>query len=145
MTNDNSRTREVKMAKRKARIIAVVNEKGGVGKTVTVVNLAAGLCLKGKNVLVVDMDPQFNATKGLGITLSEDSPSLYDIIKLPDPVPAQSVIVHTPWEGLDLLPSHVDLSGFEVELADEAGRENRLKEALAPVVNPYDFVLVFNI
>jgi chromosome partitioning protein len=130
------------MAKRKARIIAVVNEKGGVGKTVTVVNLAAGLSLKGKNVLVVDMDPQFNATKGLGITLSEDSPSVYDIIKLPDPVPAHSVIVHTPWEGLDLLPSHVDLSGFEVELADEAGRENRLKEALAPVVNPYDFVLV---
>ncbi len=130
------------MAKTKKRIIAVVNEKGGVGKTVTVVNLAAGLCLKGKSVLVVDMDPQFNATKGLGITPNEDGPSVYDVIKLPDPVPVQSAIVDTAWEGLRLVPSHADLSGFEVELAGEPGRENRLKEALAPVVDQYDFVLV---
>jgi chromosome partitioning protein len=130
------------VAATKARIISVVNEKGGVGKTVTVINLAAALSLKGKNVLVVDMDPQLNATKGLGISPSEDSLSIYDVIKLKSPAPAQSVILQTPWEHLDCLPSHVDLSGLEVELANKAGRENRLKEALEPVVDLYDFVLL---
>ena len=130
------------MAGRKARIIAVVNEKGGVGKTVTIINLGAGLSLKGKDVLIVDMDPQFNATKGLGVSPAEDSPSLYDVIKLPEPVPARSAIVKSAWEHLDLLPSHVDLSGVEVELVDEPGRENRLKEALTPVLDLYDFILV---
>ncbi len=130
------------MAGRKTRIIAVVNEKGGVGKTVTVINLGAGLSLKGKDVLIVDMDPQFNATKGVGVGLGEDSPSVYDVIKLPEPVPARSAIWKTAWEHLDLLPSHVDLSGIEVELVDEAGRENRLKDALTPVLDTYDFILV---
>ena len=130
------------MARRKARIISVVNEKGGVGKTVTVINLAASLSLKKKDVLVVDMDPQFNTTKGVGFSPSEDSLSVYDVIKPKKPVPAQSVILHTPWEHFDLLPSHVDLSGLEVELANKAGRENRLKEALAPVVDLYDFILL---
>lgn len=130
------------MARKKARIISVVNEKGGVGKTVTVINLAAGLSLKGKNVLVVDMDPQLNATKGLGFSHSEESLSVYDVIKLQNPVPAKSVISHTTWKHLDLLPSHVDLSGIEIELTNEVGRENRLKEALKPIENLYDFVLL---
>ncbi len=130
------------MATKKARIISVVNEKGGVGKTVTVINLAAGLSLRDKDVLVVDMDPQLNATKGLGFSPSKDGPSVYDVIKLEVPVPAQSVVVHTPWEHLDLLPSHTDLSGIEIELANVAGRENRLKEALAPLADVYDFVLL---
>jgi chromosome partitioning protein len=130
------------MARTRARIISVVNEKGGVGKTVTVINLAAGLSLRDKNVLVVDMDPQLNATKGLGVSLSEDGHSVYDMIKLEDPVPARSVLLHTPWKHLDLLPSHTDLSGIEIELANVAGRENRLKEALAPVADLYDFVLL---
>ncbi len=130
------------MAGKKARIIAVVNEKGGVGKTVTVINLGAGLSTKGKDVLIVDMDPQLNATKGLGVSLDQDSPSVYDVIKVPEPVPVQAAIVKTAWEHLDLLPSHADLSGVEVELVDEPGRENRLKEALAPVLDLYDFILV---
>jgi chromosome partitioning protein len=130
------------MAGRKTRIIAVVNEKGGVGKTVTVINLGAGLSLKGKDILIVDMDPQFNATKGLGVNLSEDSPSLYDVIKLPAPIPARSAIWNTAWGHLDLLPSHVDLSGVEVELVNEPGRENRLKDALTAVLDTYDFILV---
>jgi len=130
------------VAGRKTRIIAVVNEKGGVGKTVTVINLGAGLSLKGKDVLIVDMDPQFNATKGFGVSLGEDSPSVYDVIKLSEPVPARSAICKTAWEHLDLLPSHVDLSGVAVELVNEPGRENRLKEALASVSNLYDFILV---
>ena len=130
------------MAKRKTRIIAAVNEKGGVGKSVTVINLGAGLSLKEKDVLIVDMDPQSNATKGLGVSLEENSPSVYDVIKLLDPVPAESAIVKTAWKHLDLLPSHVDLSGIEVELVNEAGRENRLKETLNPVLDLYDFVLI---
>jgi len=130
------------VATKKARIISVVSEKGGVGKTVTVINLAAALSLRDKSVLVVDMDPQLNATKGLGVNPSEDSLSVYDVVKLENPVPAQSVVVHTPWEHLHLLPSHVDLSGLEVELANTAGRENRLKEALAPMASLYDFLLL---
>lgn len=130
------------MARKKARIISVANEKGGVGKTVTVINLAAGLSQRGKNVLVVDMDPQMNTTKGLGLSAREDGLSVYDVIKLQDPVPAQSVVSHTAWEHLDLLPSHVDLSGFEIEVANKLGRENRLRKALAPMVNLYDFVLL---
>ncbi|HID30152.1 MAG TPA: ParA family protein [Desulfobacterales bacterium] len=130
------------MARRKARIIAVVNEKGGVGKTATVVNLGAALSLNGKEVLIVDMDPQFNATKGVGVSPDNDFPSIYDVIKVPDPVPVQSAILKTGWEHFDLLPSHVDLSGIEVELVDEPGRENRLKEALDPVLDLYDFILV---
>jgi chromosome partitioning protein len=130
------------MAGRKPRIIAVVNEKGGVGKTVTVINLGAGISLKGKKVLVVDMDPQFNTTKGLGVTPGENGPSIYDVIKVPKPVPVESAIVKTGWEHLDLLPSHVDLSGLEVELVDQPGRENRLKERLSPVLDLYDFILV---
>jgi chromosome partitioning protein len=130
------------MANKKARIIAVVNEKGGVGKTVTVINLAAGLSLRGKDVLVVDMDPQLNATKGLGHNSNEDTPSVYDVIKLGGPIPADSAIRNTPWEHLDLLPSHVDLSGIEIELATKIGRENRLRRALEPVVDRYDFVLL---
>jgi chromosome partitioning protein len=132
----------VDMAKRKTRIIAAVNEKGGVGKSVTVINLGAGLSLKEKDVLIVDMDPQSNATKGLGVSLEENSPSVYDVTKLFDPVPAESAIVKTAWKHLDLLPSHVDLSGIEVELVNEAGRENRLKETLNPVLGLYDFVLI---
>jgi len=124
------------MAGRKARIIAVVNEKGGVGKTVTVINLGAGLSLNGKDVLIVDMDPQFNATKGVGVSPGEDTPSVYDVIKVPEPIPARSAICKTAWQH------HVDLSGVEVELVDEQGRENRLKEALTPVSDLYDFILV---
>jgi chromosome partitioning protein len=130
------------MAHGKARIIAVVNEKGGVGKTVTVINVGAGLSLLGKRVLVVDMDPQSNATKGLGVSLEEGQHSAYDVIRLPDPVAARSAIVNTGWENLDLLPAHVDLSGIEVELADVPGRENRLKDSLAPLLAGYDFVLL---
>jgi chromosome partitioning protein len=130
------------MTEKRARIISVVNEKGGVGKTVTVINLAAGLSLKGKDVLVVDMDPQLNATKGLGYEPAEDSFSVYDVIKVGKPLAAESVIWHTPWQHLDLLPSHVDLSGIEIELATKIGRENRLKRALSPLVDRYDFILL---
>lgn len=130
------------MAKKKTRTIAVANEKGGVGKTVTVINLAAALTLANQTVLVVDMDPQANATKGLGVAPDDDLPSVYDLIMDNGGKSVQETVISTQWDGLDLIPSHVDLSGAEVELVEAEGRENRLKEALAPVSADYDFILM---
>jgi len=130
------------MGGEQARIIAVANEKGGVGKTVTVINLGAALFQEGKTVLIVDMDPQFNATRGLGVDVIEEMPTTYDLISGKRPVNADDVIVRSRWEGLDLIPSHIDLAGAEVELVDVVGRENRLKEALEGVSAKYDFILL---
>jgi len=130
------------MAKKTTRIIAVANEKGGVGKTVTVINLGAAFSLMGKNVLVVDMDPQANATKGLGIESNTDQLNTYDLVSEPGETRAQDAVQKTSWKGLHVIPSHVDLSGAEVELVDEDGRENRLKEALAPIADDYDVILL---
>lgn len=130
------------MASKTARKIAVANEKGGVGKTATIVNLGAALTLRGNKVLIVDMDPQFNATQGLGISSADVSISVYDLLQgNPDIAPADAVL-HTRWKGLDVLPSVPDLAGAEVELVDEAGRENRLREGVAGLNGNYDFILL---
>ncbi len=132
------------MDEKKTRIIAIANEKGGVGKTVTVINLAAALSRLDKKVLVVDMDPQANATRGLGLDPddTDGALSVYDLIINPRTVQVSQVLRTTAWPGLDIIPSHVDLSGAEVELVDRAGRENSLKNVLAPLTGRYDFILV---
>lgn len=126
---------------KQTRIIAVANEKGGVGKTVTVINLAAALSRLNKAVLVVDMDPQANATRGLGFAPDEKL-SVYHLISDPQHVNAANVVRPTPWTGLDLIPAHVDLSGAEVELVERDGRENSLKIGMEAINGDYDFILV---
>ncbi|MFZ7126984.1 MAG: ParA family protein [Desulfobacterales bacterium] len=130
------------MGKRHTRAIAVANEKGGVGKTATVVNLGAALALQGQSVLVVDMDPQFNATLGLGIAPEAVEKHVYDLIRSPGAYPAPDAVLATRWDGLSVLPSVPDLAGAEVELVEVEGRENRLVEAMTDLDGVYDFIIL---
>lgn len=130
------------MGSKQARRIAVANEKGGVGKTVTALNLGAALSLEEKTVLVVDMDPQANVTKGLGLEGDGERLSVYDLINDPESNEVSDAIIKTQWKGLDLLPSHGDLAGAEIELIDVAGRENRLRDALKEITGDYDFIII---
>ena len=122
------------------RVTACTNQKGGVGKTTTVINLAAFLALSGTRTLVIDLDPQGNATSGLGIDRRTVGPSSYEA--LVDRVPISELVVLTPVEGLDLVPSAPSLSGAEVELVGIAGREHRLTASLAGLNGTYDRVLI---
>lgn len=130
------------MTSNSCRIIAVANEKGGVGKTVSVINLSAALQMLGHSVLVVDTDPQANTSTGLGVTAAQGQPSTYDLIRDPKAFPAETAAVATRWDGLDVVPAHADLAGADIELVNEYGRENRLKRALQSVTDRYDFIIV---
>ncbi len=120
--------------------VACANQKGGVGKTTTVVNLGAYLALKGRRVLVVDLDPQGNATSGFGIDKSSVTRSVYDL--LCDEATAEELLVPTRIDRLDLMPAALSLAGAEVELATLPQRERRLSRALAPLAPRYDHILI---
>ena len=122
------------------KISALANQKGGVGKTTTTINLAASLATLEKKVLVVDADPQANATSGLGVSPEEGKLTIYEA--LINEADAQQTICHTKIEGLDLIPSHIDLVGAEIEMLEMEARESIMKRVLHPLKPLYDYILI---
>ncbi|GHU89328.1 chromosome partitioning protein ParA [Bacteroidia bacterium] len=122
------------------KIIALANQKGGVGKTTTTINLAASLSALDKKILVVDADPQANASSGLGINIREVKNSIYECIV--NKVDACIAIVKTELGNLDVIPSHIDLVGAEIEMLNFENREKVLKEVLTSVKDKYDYILI---
>jgi len=127
------------------KIISIINQKGGVGKTTTVINLAAGLTMRGKKILVIDLDPQGNATTGLGLSNTENSElTIYSVLNGNKKI--SQVVQQTRFDNLNLVTSNVDLSGLEVETAGDSRRAFKLKDELASILNDsrasYDYILI---
>ncbi len=122
------------------RIIAIANQKGGVGKTTTAINLSACLAEAGKHVLMLDCDPQGNATSGLGVDKNKAEVTSYDI--LIGEATAEEAIVHTEYQGLDIIPSNINLSGVEIELIVIDHKVYILQKHIYPLNDKYDFIII---
>lgn len=123
------------------KAIAIFNQKGGVGKTTTNINLAACLALKGKNVLILDIDPQGNTTSGIGVSKKKLKKTVYNIL-VDDEFDPREAIIKTSVKNLDLIPASVDLAGAEVELVQIEGREKALKNGLDKIRDNYDYIFI---
>lgn len=129
-------------APKTSRIIAICNQKGGCGKTTSVINIAATLAAMNQRVLVIDLDSQCNATQGLGIDLNEIEETICDVLLDPKAHSLADVIVESPYDNLHIAPGSIELSEYESRAANEIGRENRLKKAILQIREHYDFVLI---
>jgi chromosome partitioning protein len=123
-----------------SKIIAIANQKGGVGKTTTAVNLSSCLAYKGKNVLIIDIDPQGNTTSGLGVDKSEIKKSIYEVLINDEKI--ESTLVDTALDKLKLCPSNIQLAGAEVELVSVISRETRMKDAISNIKDKYDYIII---
>ena len=123
-----------------AKTVSILNQKGGVGKTTTAVNLSAAIGAKGKKLLLVDIDPQGNSTSGYGINKREIKKSSYEL--LTGEITAEEAIISTGFEGIDLIPANMNLAGAELEIIDMKNRESILKKALATVWEKYDYIFL---